>query len=93
MSTIHGGLGISDERMHSLFMQTQAMAEDLNDYCKVLLAIATMDILDIERMYMSFVLGSYMGVAKAREAQKDMKKKPERSLTHAITNIPSRSHH
>ena len=88
--SIHVKIGLTDERMTCLFTTVQDMAFELNDYAEVLKQIASYDANDIERAYMAFVLGSYMGLSRAREEKEEKK---ERSIKNAITNDASRSYH
>lgn len=88
--SIYVEIGLTDERMACLFTTVQDMAFELNDYAEVLKQIASYDVNDIERAYMAFILGSYMGLSRAREEKEEKK---ERSIKNAITNDASRSYH
>lgn len=92
--SIHVEIGLTDERMTCLFTTVRDMAIELNDYAAVLKQIASYDANDIERAYMAFVLGSYMGLSRARAEEEEKKEsKRERSIKNAITNDASRSYH
>ena len=85
--SVHTNIGLSDERMTQLFSTVRDMAFELNDYAEVLKQIAVYSANDIEKAYMAFVLGSYMGLSRAREEKK------ERSIKNATTNDASRPYH